>query len=365
MIEIFSPGRVNIIGEHTDHQGGLVLPGCIQYGIRFQGNQTDNGLIKVISHDMADEFTFDPQNMKKQNNWVDYIQGAVFYFTKETGIVPSFKISLKSNLQIASGLSSSAALEVGIIKFLDILYRTKLAAKKIASLARLAENNYVGVKCGIMDQSIIARSLNDTAYLLDCTTLEMEEVRLPSDLVFLLVDTKIRRSLTSSKFNERLEELDLIKQELEKLNLTLQGLQMLPPEDREPIFTQLKEFYPIETKRLIHVITENDRVDQYKQLIAESNYKAAGKQLIASHRSLQHQFDASWSRADEIIQWVEGHINIVHGGRMVGAGWGGNVLVQTLKSDEQKVINELKEIDWIEQDMITVLSIRKGVELLE
>ncbi len=364
IVSVLSPGRFNIIGEHTDHQGGLVLPGCIQQGIILHGKRTDDRRITIHSDTFGETDIFDIDDFNLGNGWRKYTRGVIKKFGEDYTLT-GLKIWIESDMSISGGLSSSAALEVGLFYLLQNIYDLEISAMDLVKKAHFVENKFVGVNCGIMDQTIVRLGKKGNALKLNCDTLEYEYIPINPEITFLLINTNIERDLSTSEYNYRIEELEkafekiVLLDEFKDINniskLEIDHLHLIEPH------LDILEF-----NRVKHVITENDRVIRYSELMSQNRFEEAGKLLYQSHHSLRDNFEVSWSEADRLIQLFESEFDdIIHGARMIGAGWGGSVLIQLLSSDKNKLCDEFDILEVNVSDGVTVIEceIRDDIHL--
>lgn len=329
----FSPGRVNIIGEHIDYNGGQVLPIAIAQGIRAAVRPTNNKCIRIQSVNNTGELAIDMDTegfAKRPDHWMNYPLGVIYTIWKsqqklknhlrifETG----FDMLIDSNLPMESGLSSSAALEV-IVAFVLFNQSYKKNLNKddfmrltLALLCQKAENNFVGVKCGIMDQFAVAMSKQNHAILLECDTLKYQYVPfLMRKYSMVILNTNKQRALADSKYNDRKAEceaaLSIIKRHSainQLCEATLNDLDYIEN--------------PILLRRTRHVITENQRVTQTAKALIEGNWARLGELLNLSHQSLRDDYEVTGFELDTLTS-IARHTAGCLGSRMTGAGFGG------------------------------------------
>lgn len=302
-----APGRVNLLGEHTDYNDGYVLPTAIPQKIRIQLRQ--NGLdtfrLYAATLDEMAEFTLAE---KPQQHFAHYIYGCIKLAQEQAGSIPPLDIHIASNVPMEVGVSSSAALEVAMLRALRELLQIPLGDVEVAKLAQRAEIEYAGVKCGIMDQ--MASSLADDGHMLflDTRTLEREVLPLPEGSEILVIDSGVARSLAGSKYNERREECE-------------QAAEMLQVEAlRDVTDEHLTETLPDPLcRRARHVITENNRVLRARAGVSAAEF---GQLMNASHRSLRDDYEVSIPALDELVALLQDQPD-VYGARLTGAGFGG------------------------------------------
>lgn len=307
-ITAWAPGRVNLIGEHTDYTGGLVFPMAIDLGITIEGTRTDGRVhLRSDTHDGIVEFDLpadDPAAVEP--SWGRFVAAVAAELAAETGIDGR----VTSTLPAGSGLSSSAALEVAVAYALGA--DDRLAPLDIARAAQRAELAATGVPCGIMDQLASAAGVAGHALRIDCSTLDVEPVELPDDVEVVVVHSGQHRELAGSAYAERRAQCEAAA--------TIVGPLRTASLDS---LTQIED--PLAAARARHVITENLRVDEFAAALAVGDLAAAGEAMAASHRSLRDDFEVSTDALDELVAHLAS-VNGVYGARLTGAGFGGCVV---------------------------------------
>ena len=322
-----SPGRVNIIGEHTDYNGGLVMPFCIQLGISAAVRFRQDDTVRVHSENLKDlgivsfhlfELDYDPNR-----DFANYVSG-VFKALKADGhtLDHGFDLAISSNLPVGGGLSSSAALLVLITKILSDHYTLNLSGEAIALLAKRVENQYIGVNCGIMDQFIIANGKRDRAIYLASDTLEYAYVPCElKDYRFLLINSNVTRKLTESKYNTRQLETQTLLHILQE-HTPIQHVCELSPEDYATYETYVTQ--PELKRRFKHLVDENERVKQARDALIDEDFVRLGKLLTAAHVSLRDLYEVSSEPLDRLVELALSSGSL--GSRMIGGGFGGSTL---------------------------------------
>lgn len=344
---IFTPGRVNIIGEHIDYNGGKVFPMAISLGIfgAYSFNETKD--VKAVSLGFnTTPICFNLDDLKNINDdYTKYIKGVIYILDKhgyKEVLNEGFNIALISTLPASSGLSSSAALELLILHILNDHYKLGISNLDLVLYAQEAERKYVGVNCGIMDQFAIGMAKSSDAILLDTNSIEYEyvEVKLKSKLY--IINTNKPRNLSDSKYNERRSECEGALKKLQK-HLNKDTLCSYKLDELNKYKDELTD---IEYRRCRHVITENERV--YQAIIALNNHDEykLGSLLKASHESLKNDYEVSGVELDTIVDALNGS-NLVLGARMTGAGFGGCAiaLIKDVREEEiSKLFKDVKDV---------------------
>ncbi len=314
---ILTPGRVNIIGEHTDYNDGFVLPMAINRCIQLAMSARDDHIIQICAHNFKNQILqFDLQDLHNtKQSWGEYVKGMAWVLQNEFNTtLHGFNACINSDIPIGAGLSSSAAFELTIARALTDINQLPWDATKMALLAQRAENQWVGVNCGIMDQLICARGQKDHALLIDCRSLHTQALPLPTDTVIVIMDTATRRGLVESAYNERRHQCEQAADffHVNKLrDVTLEQLQ----ENKDRID-------PIVYRRAHHVITENNRTLAAKNAMQQNDAQMLGELMRASHVSLRDDYAVSSPALDCIVNHANAH-SACFGARMTGAGFGG------------------------------------------
>ncbi|MFD1316536.1 galactokinase [Namhaeicola litoreus] len=321
-LKINSPGRINLIGEHTDYNLGYVLPSAIDKSIIFQFSRNSNASkCNIFSEDFDQLFTFDLSDVQKgELMWANYLLGVVYGIHQHTDKLEGFDCILKSNLPIGSGLSSSAALECGLAFGLNELFNLELSKLEIIQISQKAEHDFVGTKCGIMDQYASVMSEKGNALLLDCRSVQHENVPInlePYQLV--LLNTNVSHNLASSEYNTRRNEcaegVDILKKKLPNISSL-----------RDVTLDDLNVFHDFLPKKILKrcqfVVEENDRVLKTKEALKNNNLNKFGRLLNESHQGLSKKYEVSCEELDFLHDYGNSKPYIL-GSRMMGGGFGG------------------------------------------
>jgi galactokinase len=308
----WAPGRVNLIGEHTDYSGGLAMPAAIQFGVTVTVESlAEEVTLRSQLYGAGDAFAADGSG-PRADGWVRYGQ-AVAYELNELGRRPVGVVaSIDSDLPAGVGLSSSAALEVGVALALCAAAEHTLEPLELAQACRRAEERAVGVPCGILDQAACVLGRAGSAIVLDCATVEHRRVPLPPRSALVVVDSGVSRALESSGYASRRAELERA--------LALLGAERSTEVDPGAV-ESLDE--PLR-RRLRHVVTENARVTAFADAMRADDLQAAGTLIAASHASLRDDYEVSTPELDELVGLAEDAG--AYGARLVGAGFGGSIL---------------------------------------
>ena len=317
-----APGRVNLIGEHTDYNDGFVMPFAIDRATIVAGSKRPDRKIEAVALDMNETATIDldTEPKKQRKNWVDYVEGTARCIEEKFGRIEGANILITSTVPIGAGLSSSAAIETSVGFALLSLSDIEIDREKLAFAAQKAEHEYVGTRSGIMDQFASSFCEKGSAMLLDCRSLNRDKIPFETpDSVTIVCDTKVEHSLASSEYNKRREECEEGVRILQKRRPEIKALRDVSPEELGNAKNALPE---IVYRRCRHVITENERTIEAAEFFKKHDLAAAGKLMFESHRSLRDDYEVSCKELDALVE-IASSIECVFGARMTGDGFGG------------------------------------------
>ncbi|UGQ08030.1 galactokinase [Streptococcus anginosus] len=321
----FSPGRINLIGEHTDYNGGHVFPAAISLGTYGAARKRDDNLLRFYSANFEDkeiiEVPLENLRFEKEHNWTNYPKG-VLHFLQRAGHVidKGMDVYIFGNIPNGSGLSSSASLELltGIIA--EKLFDLKLGRLDLVKIGKQTENEFIGVNSGIMDQFAIGMGADQRAIYLDTNTLEYDLVPLDlKDTVVVIMNTNKRRELADSKYNERRAECEKAVEEL-KQKLSIATLGELNEWDFDEYSYLIQDENRL--KRARHAVLENQRTLQAQAALQAGNLEKFGRLMNASHVSLEHDYEVTGLELDTLAHTAWEQEGVL-GARMTGAGFGG------------------------------------------
>jgi galactokinase len=312
---IRAPGRVNLIGEHTDYNDGFVLPLAIDRAVWIALRPRADRNVQVHSLDFADSTTFSLDRLERSNGgWAEYVKG-VGWVLQDTGrTLRGWEGVLAGDVPVGAGLSSSAALELAVARAFAAVSEIPWDAAAMARLGQRAENEWVGVRCGIMDQMISASGRAGHALLIDCRSLRSEAVPFPPGTTVVVLDTATRRGLVDSAYNERRSQCEAAARAF-----GVAALRDVTPERFEAEADRLDE---ITRRRARHVVTENERTLRAAESMRRGDALALGRLMNASHDSLRDDFAVSSRELDIMVECGRAHPACL-GIRMTGAGFGG------------------------------------------
>ena len=351
-----SPARINIIGEHIDYNGGNVFPAAIDRFLYVAVRKRSDTRITYRDVKFPGVYSFNIREglaYKKENDYANYLNGIVSILKRRGCVFPcGFDVLIGSNIPPAGGISSSSALECGFAYALSEIFGFGISRKDIALIGQQSEHEFMNVKCGIMDQFIIATAKKDTAELLDCATLGFEYVPLVlDDCRFVVMNTQKKRQLTDSKYNERRAQCEqaLAILHAAKIPLTSAGkyantkdipdLCSLTPKQLD----ECKSVFPNETifKRARHCVTENERVGKAADALKAGNLAALGALLKASHASLRDDYEVTGVELDTLADAANAESSCI-GARMTGAGFGGCAIALVKNSGTEEFIDSVQ-----------------------
>lgn len=350
----FAPGRINLIGEHIDYNGGYVLPCALDIGTYGVVTTRDDEIVSCYSENFPEigtiSFSLKEIEYRPEDNWVNYVKGVL----KELKLKKGFNLYVKGEIPNGAGLSSSASLEVLVGVAANTLYNLGYTNLELVQVAHKAENEFIGVKCGIMDQFIIGMAQEESGILLNTSNLDYHHVKINlGEYVILIGNTNKKRTLASSKYNERRSECE------EGLNVLqtryeIKDLCELTSKDFEESRALLTD--PVIYKRVRHVITENERTKAAYQALQEGNLSEFGKLLNASHDSLRDDYEVTGVELDTMQERFLKYGAL--GARMTGAGFGGCAIALVKASEAnsiiEKVRNDYKEKVGLDADFYLV-----------
>lgn len=349
----FAPGRVNLIGEHTDYNGGLVLPCALSFGTYLLVRLLDKQEMEFssLNFDFSTKIGFENLGKKVGDEWVNYPLGVIDQLVKQGVEMQGAQFLYYGNIPNGAGLSSSASIELVTVFALNELLNSNKNITELIKLSQKAENEFVGVNCGIMDQFAVGRSKKNHAIFLDCSSLNYELVPFyPGEYKLIVINSNKQRKLSDSKYNERVTEC---KKAVNYLNnrLNIKNLSELSLKE----FNENQDLIPDETikRRARHVISENDRVLSAVDALKNNDLITFGKLMNYSHNSLRFDYEVTGNELDTLVDEAR-NIDGVIGARMTGAGFGGctvNLIkVDNLENFRKKVGQKYEEKTGLKAD---------------
>lgn len=320
--EIFAaPGRVNLIGEHTDYAEGFVMPAAIDFATLAAISPRSDGKIVIYSENFHEDREFDAKHLPARagEHWSDYPLGVIEILAGEGNLIPGFSLSLLSDVPLASGLSSSAALEVATAVAVCSLLNITYPGPKLARLCQRAENEFVGANCGIMDQFISANGKEDHALLIDCRDLSFKLAPIPSSVALVIANTMVKHSVAGGEYTTRRAEVEEAAAVIARHRPEVKFLRDATVEDLEKWGGEMS---PNALKRARHVITENTRTVAAAEALIKHDLKELGRLMAEAHTSYSQDFEASCAEADTMVMLANRLPGLI-GARLTGGGFGG------------------------------------------
>lgn len=315
-----APGRVNLIGEHTDYNDGFVLPCAINYSTIVASKKRSDYLVNVIAIDFngKDHFQLNQPIVKSEHDWANYVRG-VFKYIQET--YPKFTgvdLIIHGNVPLGAGLSSSAALEVSIATTIKTLYNLSIDPKELAKICQKAENKFVRMNCGIMDQFISTLGEQDHALLVDCRNLETQSISMPKNLSVVIINSNVKHGLVDSEYNLRRQQCEEAASILNVSKLRDATIELLEKHKNE--------MSDVVYRRARHIITENARTINAAKALTKNDIATISELMQAGHLSMKDDFEITVPAVDCLVDIVKAEIGNKGGVRMTGGGFGGCVV---------------------------------------
>ena len=334
-----APGRVNLIGEHTDYNDGFVFPCAIEFGTYIGVRKRNDNKVRVLAIDyqnQIDQFSLDQRiDALHDKTWANYIRGVVVELLNAGYEIPGFDMAITGNVPQGAGLSSSASLEVGVTQALSHLFELNISLIDSALISQAAENNFVGCACGIMDQLISACGQTNHSLLIDCRTLDVEPVSLPEDSAILMVNSNVKRGLVDSHYNERRQQCEAAAEAF-----SVPYLRDLSIEQFEAGKSTLE---PMVAKRAEHVVYENQRTLDMKSACQQQDMVKIHQLMKESHHSMRDLFEITTPEIDALVGIISDVIGERGGVRMTGGGFGGCVVALIPKTLVTEVVQAVED----------------------
>ncbi len=316
-----APGRVNLIGEHTDYNDGFVLPAAIQLQTTVGVAPRPGRQLVVFSENYAEQVNLDLEQLPEvpRRHWSDYVVGVARKLAEKGIVLRGASLLIDGDVPEGAGLSSSASLEVAVCQALLLVAHAKLEGAEMARLCQRAENEFVEARCGIMDQFVSVHGRKDHALLLDCRSLAYHHQPIPEEVRLVICNTMVRHSLAGGEYNQRRHECETGAQFFSRIVPGVKALRDVSIENFERYGAALPD---VVRKRCRHVITENARVVEAADALARQDLMRFGQLMRESHASLRDDFQVSCRELDTMTE-LAGQVYGVYGARMTGGGFGG------------------------------------------
>ncbi len=316
-----APGRVNLIGEHTDYSGGFVMPAAIDFHTIAEISPRTDGRISLYSQNMAEEVSYpaEPLPNKARKHWSDYPMGVAWSLAQQGVRAGAFTLTLNGDVPLGAGLSSSASIEVATAMALLELAGASLPLPTIALACQRAENVFVGARSGIMDQFIACAGKQDHALMLDCRSLEYRHLPIPANVRLIICNSMVKHEHAGGQYNVRREEVEEGTRILHARWPSIKALRDATLAQLNDCQTQMP---PNVFRRCRHIITENKRVELAASALERGDLPAFGTLMAEAHRSFRDDFEASCSELDTLVE-IAAELPGCYGARMTGGGFGG------------------------------------------
>ena len=311
-----APGRVNLIGEHTDYNEGFVMPAATQFAARVAAAPREGRVVTVFSREVGEgfEFDLDDEDARPRSSWTDYVQGVAVVFRRAGFRLAGARLLVESDVPMGAGMSSSAALEVSAALALLGVAGESAPPLEVVRLCREAENEFVGARVGVMDQFASCFGRAGHALLLDCRTLEAEALPIPSQARLVVCNTMVRHSLAGGEYNERRADCEEAARRL--------GVRALRDVGTEELAARALELPERLRRRARHVVTENARALEAAGALRAGDLETFGRLMDESHLSLRDDYEVSVAELDMMVELAR-RVPGVYGARMMGGGFGG------------------------------------------
>ena len=340
-VVVRSPGRVNLIGEHTDYNEGFVLPASVDKAMVFVVSPRADGICHFYAADLKDEFSAAIASIERtQKGWPNYLLGVIEEMKKMGFNVPGCDVVFGGDIPIGAGMSSSAAVECGFAFALNQLFDFEISRIDLVKLGQRSENNFVGVNCGIMDQFVNIFGEDQKVLKIDCRSLAYEYFPFErEDLAIVLCETEAKRSLASSEYNVRRQQCETGVRILQKNRPDIRSLRDV---NLEFLNEHRKQMEPIILQRCAYVVEENERVLRACEDLHRNDFRSFGEQMHRSHSGLRDGYQVSSPDLDFLVESASS-ISGVLGARMMGAGFGGCTINLVEQKSVDTFVEEMKE----------------------
>ncbi len=331
-----APGRVNLIGEHTDYNGGFVMPAAIDFftWVATSPRNDRKLVVRSVNFEQQVEFSLDDIHPAGGHQWSDYVLGVAKVLEQSGCRIPGANLLIGGTVPLGAGLSSSASIEVAVASALAAVASVTIDSRQLALLCQQAENEFVGARCGIMDQFISVHGRREHALLLDCRSLDYRQIPLPKNASLVICNTMVRHSVAAGEYNHRRAECEEGVRIIARQNPSIKALRDVSPSDLDRIASELPT---VILRRCRHVITENTRVESAASALTRGDLQWFGQLMYQSHASLRDDYEVSCPELDLMVKLAQKEDGL-YGARMTGGGFGGCTvnLVQDDKADSFK-----------------------------
>lgn len=363
-ILVSSPGRINLLGEHTDYNNGFVLPAAINKRIEVTVKKNDSDYITLRAEQYKETYGFriDAIRPLENHHWANYILGVINEFLKRGYRIDAFDAVIKGDIPIGAGMSSSAALECAAASAISELFKLKMSKRDIVKIAQLAEHTFAGVQCGIMDMFASVYGKKDHAIKLDCKTLEHEYIPLNlQGYKIVLFNTNVKHNLASSEYNKRREECEKGVRLIKVHHPEVESLRDVTVEMLEKYIND-----PLILKRCKYVVEENSRVLAGCEDLQKGDLAAFGKKMFRTHEGLSKEYEVSCPELDYLVNAVKKNDAVV-GARMMGGGFGGctiNIIKEEAIDELSAQLSEAYQKQMLEELSVYIVETDDGTSVV-
>lgn len=347
-----APGRVNLIGEHTDYNQGFVFPAAINFGTEVLLAPRNDRVVNVVAHDVNDQmstFSLDNIQFDHDHMWSNYVRGVIDVLQKAKGQIGGMDLLVSGNVPQGAGLSSSASFEIALLKVMNDAFDIGLTGVEAAVIGRRGENEFVGCSCGIMDQLISALGRRNQAMLLDCQSLKLQYTPISDDYQIVIIDSKVKRGLVGTEYNVRREQCESAAR--------IMSLESLRDGNMELLTSSKSNLSEQQYRRARHVITENERTQKMFVALRQQDYSVVSQLMRESHYSMRDDFHITVPAIDYLVELVQEILQENGGVRMTGGGFGGCVVALCPKN----IVSDLSNV--VSKNYIKKTGIREGIYL--
>ena len=333
-ITTYAPGRAELLGNHTDYNEGYVLAVAVDHGITLVGSLRDDRMIELTSRDIhrKERISLDDLASEKVASWSRYALGVVDQFKRNELPLGGFTAEVVGTLPMGAGLSSSAALENVTVLFLTKAFGAKLDPLQMARFSQMAEHDFVGVRCGLLDQITSLSSRAEHATLIDCRTFKIDYVPMDGRVSLIIANTGVKHSLVEGEYNTRRDDCESAARSL--------GVKALRDVSSDLLNAQRSRLGDRIFRRALHIVGENERVLAGSEALRRGDFKAFGELMFDSHESSRVNFENSCPELDELVE-VAKRTPGVYGARLSGGGFGGATINLVKKAQEKKLVQAL------------------------
>lgn len=359
---VFSPGRINLIGEHTDYNDGFVFPAAVDKGIVAAIGKSNSRYCTATALDLDSTFEFELDKIQpsKDGSWKNYVLGVVAEIQNKNSEIGNFNIVFKGNIPAGAGMSSSAALENSVVFGLNELFNLGLSKHDMILISQKAEHNYVGVKCGIMDQYASMFGIENNALHLDCRTVESKPFEINfKDHQLMLINTNVKHSLSDSAYNDRRSACEHISE--------LLGVKALRDATEADLEKVIKKVTPANYQKALYVIQENERTIKAAKAIENNELENLGDLMYQSHHGLSKQYKVSCDELDFLVDQAKKNKHVL-GARMMGGGFGGctiNLIAKTEAKNFAEVASKAYKAKFNNDCSVYFVKLSNGTHLVE